>query len=223
MGHYDIGEWAEYVRNLSSESRRIDMELHLAAGCEECNTLTRFLRGVADVASADECYEQASAPLAAAARAIFVLPAKSGERTGQSGERTSFMGSLRALTAHLTFDSATQLYASGARGHRPAARQLMYQAGEYCLDLRLDRQRNTTRVILVGQVANEKHPLLHLARLPVYVMAGKKIVSETASNEFGEFTPEFLPRANLRLCVQVTQGGVQLEIPLKRSLEEHEA
>jgi len=216
MSHYDIGEWADYVRNLSSESRRVDMEQHLAAGCEECDALTRFLRAVADIAGADESYEQASAPLTAAARGIFVPQVK-------SGERRSLMGSLRALAAHLTFDSAAQLYASGARGHRPAARQLMYQAGEYCLDLRLDRQRNTTRVILVGQVANEKHPLLHLARLPVYVMAGKKIVSETASNEFGEFTLEFLPRANLRLCVQVTQGGVQLEIPLKRSLEEHEA
>jgi len=215
MGHYDIGEWADYIRNLLSESRRSEMERHLAAGCEECNAFTGFLREVADIASADEWYERASAPLAAAARETFVPPAKSGERAG-------FMGSLRALAAHLTFDSAALLHPSGARGQVPAARQLMYQAGDYCLDLRLDRERNTTRVILVGQVANEKQPLLQLARLPVYVMAGKKIVSETSSNEFGEFTLEFLPRANLRLCVQVTEAGVQLEIPLKRSLEEHE-
>ncbi len=215
MGHYDIGEWVDYVRNLLSESRRIEMERHLAVGCEECDALARFLREVADIATKDEPYEQASAPLAAAARAIFTAPPESGERTGM-------MGALRALAAQLTFDSAAQLYPSGARGHLPAARQLMYRAGDYCLDLRIDRERNTTRVILVGQVANEKHPLLRLARLPVYVMAGKKIVSETSSNEFGEFTLEFLPRANLRLCVQVTQAGVQLEIPLKRSLEEHE-
>ncbi len=215
MGHYDIGEWADYVRNLLAESQRMDMERHLATGCAECNAQARFLREVADTASTNESYEQASAPLAAAAREIFARPPESGERSGM-------LGALRTLAAQLTFDSSAQLYASGARGHRPAARQLMYQAGDYCLDLRVDRERNTTRVILVGQVANEKHPLLQLARLPVCVMAGKKIVSETSSNEFGEFTLEFLPRANLRLCVQVTQEGVQLEIPLKRGLEEHE-
>ena len=214
MAHYEIGEWVDYVRDLLAASRRIEMKRHLVDGCEECNSLELFLRDVADIAITDESYEQASAPLEAAAIGIFAPAAESGESAG-------IIGAIRALAAQLSFDSAAQLYPSGARGHVPAARQLMYQAGDYCLDLRLDRERNTNRLILVGQVANEKQPLLRLARLPVYVMAGKKIISETSSNEFGEFTLEFLPRTNLRLCVQVTQAGIQLEIPLKRSLEEH--
>jgi len=216
MGHYDIGEWADFVRNLLSEARHSEMQQHLASGCEECSSVAAFLRDVAAMASTDQSYEQPSAELAAAARAIFPSAAAGEERTGT-------MDKWRILLAHLTFDSAAELYPAGARGDRPAARQLMYQAGGYCVDLRVDRERNSMRVILVGQVANENQPLLQMARLPVFVMAGKKIVSETASNEFGEFTLEFLPRANLRLCVQVTQEGVQLEVPLKRTLEEHEA
>ena len=97
----------------------------------------------------------------------------------------------------------------------------MYQAGDYCVDLRLDRERDSMKVILVGQVANQKDPLLQLARLPVFVLDGKKIISETASNQFGEFSLEFVPRQSLRLCVQVTQAGFQLEVPLKQPLEEH--
>ena len=215
MAHYDIGEWADYVRNLVADARRGDMKRHLTGGCGECSSVVGFLRGVTEVAATEQSYETATAPLAAAARKIFVSPAAGEERTGM-------LGALRALAAQLTFDSAAALYPSGVRGTRPMARQLMYQAGEYCVDLRLDREPNTTRVILVGQVANEKQPLLQLARLPVFVMSGKQIVSETASNEFGEFTLEFLPRPNLRLCIQVTQGGVQIEVPLKRTLEEHE-
>lgn len=216
MGHYDIGDWADFVRNLLSEARRTEMEQHLVGGCEECHAVVGFLREVAGVAAMDQAYEDASTQLAASAREIF-------EPTVATEARPAAISGVRALLAYLTFDSAAGLYPAGARGERPAARQLMYQAGDYCLDLRVDRERNSMRVILVGQVVNEKHPLLQLARLPIFVMSGKKIVSETASNEFGEFTLDFLPRPNLRLCVQVTQAGVQLDVPLKHTLEEHEA
>jgi len=215
MGHYDIGEWADYVRNLLSETKRNQMQQHLASGCHDCGAVEGFLRQVADIAASDRAYQQPSAALTGAARQVF-------EKAAANTEPTGLLAALQALLAHLTFDSATELYPAGARGERPAARQLMYQAGDYCLDLRVDRERNTTRVFLVGQVANEKDPLLQMARLPVFVMAGKKIVSETASNEFGEFTLELLPQPDLRLCVQVTQAGVQIEVPLKRTLEAHE-
>jgi hypothetical protein len=213
MGHYDIGEWADYVRNLLSDARRSEVERHLAGGCEECGAVVGFLREVANTAAADRFYQQASAGLAAEAREIFSGNPRNVERPG-------VLDKLHSLVGQLTFDSAGQLYPSGARGERTTTRQLMYRAGGYCVDLRVDRERNTTRVILVGQVANQEQPLLQLARLPVLVMAGKKIISETASNEFGEFTLEFPPRENLRLCVQVTQAGFQLEVPLKRTLEE---
>jgi hypothetical protein len=213
MVHYDIGEWADYVRNLLSGARRSDLDQHLAGGCEECGAVVGFLRDVANTAAADGFYQHASAGPAAGAREIFSGYPRNVERPG-------VLDTLRALVAQLTFDSASQLYPSGARGDRTTTRQLMYQAGGYCVDLRVDRERNTTRVILVGQVANQDQPLLQLARLPIFVMAGKKIISETASNEFGEFTLEFPPRENLRLCVQVTQAGFQLEVPLKRTLEE---
>ena len=215
MGHYDVGEWADFVRNLVTGARRSEMTQHLTSGCAECNANVAFLRQVAGAAETDRSYESPSAGLAEAARRVF--PGAKDRR-----EHAGWMPALEALIARLTFDSAAQLHPAGARGDRPASRQLMYQAGDYWVDLRLDRARNSMRVILVGQVANQKDPLLQMARLPVFVMAGRKIVSETASNEFGEFSLEFLPRQDLRLCVQVTQAGVQLEVPLKRSLEEHE-
>jgi hypothetical protein len=191
------------------------MEQHLERGCGDCGAIFAFLRQVTDVASAEAAYEEPSARLSAVARGVFRA---SAERSW--GERVAV--AFETLLASLTFDSAAGLQAVGVRGDRTASRQMLYQAGDYCIDLRLDRERDSMKIILVGQVANQKDPLLQLARLPVFVLDGKKVVSETASNQFGEFTLEFVPRQNLRLCVQVTQTGHQLEVPLKRSLEEHE-
>jgi len=215
MGHYDLSEWTDFVRGLLPGERRSEMDHHLERGCSDCSATLAFLRQVTEVASAEAAYEQSSARLSGAARGVFRAPA------GRSwGERVAV--GLETILASLTFDSAAGLQAVGVRGDRTASRQMLYQAGDYCIDLRLDRERDSMKIILVGQVANQKDPLLQLARLPVFVLDGKRIVSETASNQFGEFTLEFVLRQNLRLCVQVTQTGHQLEIPLKRPLEEHE-
>ena len=214
MGHYDIGEWADYVRDLLPQARHNQMDQHLEQGCKECRATFEFLQQVTQVAYADATYDSSSSRLAVAARGIFRFEPS-------HPLRDRLLAALETLVATLTFDSAGELHPAGARGSS-SSRQLLYQAGDYCIDLRLDRERDSMKVILVGQVANQKDPLLKLARLPVTVMSGKKVVSETASNEFGEFSLEFLPRQNLRLCVQVTQAGFQLEVPLKRSLEEHE-
>jgi hypothetical protein len=215
MGHYHIGEWTDLVRGLVPETRRNEMEQHLESGCGECRSLFGLLRHLAEAAQAELVYESSSAGLSSKARSLFQDEAKAPlrDRLGSA---------LQTLVATLTFDSIAEPQPAGARGNRASSRQMMYQAGDYFIDLRLDRERDSMKIILVGQVANQKDPLLKLARLPVFVMAGKNVVSESASNEFGEFSLEFVPRQNLRLCVQVTQAGFQLEVPLKRSLEEHE-
>src|SRR5580692_2957743 len=132
MGHYDIGEWADYVRNLLSGARRSDLDQHLAGGCEECSAVVGFLREVSNTAATDRFYQQASAGLATGACEIFSGYPRNLARRG-------VLDTLRALVGQLTFDSASQLYPSGARGAHTNTRQLMYQAGGYCVDLRVDR------------------------------------------------------------------------------------
>ena len=215
MGHYNIGEWTDFVRGLVSEPLRQQMEHHLLENCQECRGMTAFLQQVSGLAESEMTYNQAGATLSGAARSVF------GHTTGEPSRRR-IASTLETLLARLTFDNAGHLQPAGVRGHRPLSRQLLFEAGDYSIDLRLDRERESMKVILVGQVASQKDPLLQLARLPVFVMEGKKVVSETASNQFGEFSLEFVPRRNLRLCVQVTQAGLQLEVPLRRTLEEHE-
>jgi hypothetical protein len=89
--------------------------------------------------------------------------------------------------------------------------------------LRFDRERDSLKVTLVGQVANQANPASKIGTLPILLIAGKKVLKQTSSNDLGEFTLEYTPRLNLRLCVPVSRAGVRLEVPLTQMLEEHES
>lgn len=217
MRHYEVGEWTDFARELLSGKQRAEMREHLAAGCAECSKLLEFIRQVAATAATEMAYEAATKDLAVAARQIFAQR--------QSGARWTerAMQALRVLAAQMTYDSALDLQPAGARANRTASRQMLYEAGDFCLDLRFDRERDSQQVMLVGQVANRKNPEFPVAKLPVLVLSGQKVITQTSSNEFGEFSLEYIPRANLRLSVPLTEAGVRIEVSLKRVMEEHES
>ena len=217
MRHYEVGEWSDFARNVLSPMDRTEMEEHLAAGCVECSGQLEFVRRVAGTAAAEMAYERVTPDLAIAARRVF------NKRPAGARWPDKAIQALQILVAHLTYDSTLDLQPAGARANRAASRQMLYEAGDFCLDLRFDRERDSPQVMLVGQVANKKNPEFSVAKLPVLILSGQKVITQTASNEFGEFSLEYIPRPNLRLCVPLTDAGVQLEVPLKRLLEEHES
>lgn len=216
MRHYEVGQWSDFVRNLVSAKERVAMEEHLESGCAECRAMLDFLEKVSKTAAPEGSYDSVTPGLSAAARRIFTTPAKA------AAHPEGILDTLQALVGRLTYDSAADLQPAGARAAHASSRQVLYEAGDYSLDLRFDRERDSLQITLVGQVANQREPHFCKARLPVIILSGNKVVAQTASNEFGEFSLEYIPRQNLRLCVPVINAGVRLEVPLKRLLEEHE-
>lgn len=185
------------------------MQEHLAAGCADCGAQLEFLQRVTATAAAEGAYESATSGLSDAARRIFTKPHAGLRWTDKT------IQALRALVSHLTYDSAVDPQPAGARTNRAASRQMLYEAGDFCLDLRFDRERDSLQVMLVGQVANQKNPEFPVAKLPVLILSGQNVITQTASNEFGEFSLQYIPRPNLRLCVPLTDAGVRLEVSLK--------
>ena len=53
MSHYDITQWADYARQVTSESAALEMKDHLE-GCGRCGELMSTLQLVADDAAAEE-------------------------------------------------------------------------------------------------------------------------------------------------------------------------
>lgn len=206
MGHFELGQWVDFTRGFAPDDRRFDMEQHLS-GCTECQATVQFLTLVARVAAATPRAE-VPASLVEAAKAVFPVP--------QPVE----VPPLRRLAARLTFAPFLEPLPAGVRSEYRPVRQALYQAGDYSVDLRVDSERDVAAVTLVGQIANQAVPDEKLARIPVFLMAGGRVVCETVSNDFGEFCLECKPVHNLRLCLPVEKSGLQVEVSLNRLMAE---
>jgi hypothetical protein len=206
MGHFELGHWTDFVRGLAPDDRRIAMEHHLS-GCAECQATVSFVTLVTRVAAATPRVE-VPASLVEAAKAVFPAPQRAA------------VPSLRRLAARLTFAPFLEPLPTGVRSEYRPVRQALYQAGNYSVDLRVDSERDVTAVTLVGQIANRMTPDEKLAHIPVILKAGKRVVCETVSNDFGEFCLEYKPVSNLRLCLPVQKSGLQVEVSLNRLMAE---
>src|SRR5437660_11486533 len=203
MNHFDISKWADFVRGLIDESAQVAMERHLASGCRKCRRTTELVRKVAAAARSDSQVQVPDYALRCA-RAIFLL---------QQPEKVQI---LPRIPARLLYDSFREPLTAGIRTQQRRMRQALYQAGDYSLDVRLENERGSPRVALVGQIQNRKQPGKRLGSVPVQLLSGKQVLAQATSNSLGEFQMEYEPSKHLRLYVPVRQAGKQIEVPLSR-------
>lgn len=205
MKHFDISEWVDFVRDLVPERRRQDMARHLDTGCARCTKLATLLRDVSTAARV----ELASPPSASLrlATALFV-------------PRPTFLDGARLL-ARLVFDSAKAPLPVGIRSGQAMSRQVLYRAGEFDVDLRLEYDAVSPRVALVGQIANRLAPTQPVADVPVTVTAGSRVVAQTTASATGEFQLEYQrqPRMRLRVPMPAQQRWIDLSLPTLESRE----
>jgi uncharacterized protein YbaR (Trm112 family) len=120
-----------------------------------------------------------------------------------------------AQIAKLVFDSFRQPLPAGIRTVGLRARQLLYQAGRFRVDLRLDAGPDGT--FLVGQVMDSTRPDQRVADVPVTLLRSATNVSKTVTNMLGEFQSE-LEDPN-KLCLWI---GIDEERPIVINLQELE-
>ena len=145
MKHFEFAEWTDFVRGLVEESARVAMEGHLASGCRKCRHTADLLQKAA-VAARSDSKVQVPEYAVRFARAIFIL---------QLPEKVRL---LPRTPARLLYDCFREPLPAGVRTQQGLSRQVLYQAGDYLLDLRLENERGSSRVALVGQIQNRKEP-----------------------------------------------------------------
>jgi hypothetical protein len=204
MDHYDMAQWVDHARGLVDGRRRKLMQAHLASGCRKCRRTLEILQEMAAISGAEAQF-QVPEHVVRSARAIYAL------------QRPEGTGSLRRIIGRLIYDSFREPLPAGIRAHHRVTRQALYKAGDYSLDLRLERQPGTTRVNLVGQIANEKEPGKPPSHQPVFLLWRRDILAHAFSNTFGEFQLEYEPVRDLRLCIQADQSLI--EVLLDRVME----
>src|SRR3989475_6863889 len=200
MNHFDIFKWTDFVRSLIEESAQVDMERHLASGCRKCRRTTELVRKVAAAARSDS-HVQAPDYAPRCARVFFLL---------QQPEKVQI---LPRIPARVLYDSFREPLPAGLRTQQRLSRQYLYQAGDYSLDVRLENERGSPRVALVGQIQNRKQPGKRLGSVPVQLLSGKQVLAQATSNSLGEFQMEYEPSKHLRLYVPVRQAGKRVDVP----------
>src|SRR3989441_2870094 len=156
------------------------MERHLASGCRKCRRTAELLSKLAAAARNDSRVQVPQYALRCA-QAIFVL---------QQPERVQI---LPRIPVRLLYDSFREPLPAGVRTQQRLSRQALYQAGDYSLDLQLDKERGSPRVALVGQIQNHKQPGKRLGGMPVLLLSGKQILAQAGSTSLGGFQKEYKP------------------------------
>jgi hypothetical protein len=200
MTHYEIEQWVDFSRGVASDADRPLMERHLAAGCTRCRRIVTLLQGVAAAARADT---QAAPPASTVRMAKALYQPHKPER----------------LIARLVYDSFRDPLPAGVRTQDRLTRHVLYVAGEYSLDVRLEEHGAPSSATLVGQIVKRDSPAASAGDVQVMLRSRTKTVAATSCNAFGEFHMAYRPGPALQLEVSLSPSGQVLEVPLGHVME----
>lgn len=200
MRHFSLEKWADFARNVAGQHEKAAMQTHLNDGCKECAKELRLWRRVHDFGQRQPAYEVPES-VVRSMKGIYAIEGKPRIR--------------RAKTAigELLFDSFRNPLPAGVRSISTSSRQLLYGAGDYRVDVRLEPRMDSEKVSLVGQVLNSADPESSLDAVPVVLLKGGTIVAESLTNRFGEFHLECDLERSLHLRVSLP-GETELRVPL---------
>jgi len=203
MEHYSLEKWADFARQVIGEHERIEMQSHLDNdACKKCSKVLGLWRRVQTTARREQSYQ----PPDNVVRSIK-------GRFAIHGPRRAVRGVLRI--AELLFDSARNPMPAGVRSSGTTLRQLLYGAGDYRIDVRIETQADADKVAVVGQVLNSDDPDDLVGMVPVALVRAGKVLFESFTSPFGEFDVECDRRGPFEL--RVTLPREVLTLPLIQS------
>ncbi len=200
--HFSDESWMDFARGLASDLDRAAMRAHLDSGCESCAATVRLFRAVAAAVTSPT---QVPDRLTAAAVALFQ----------PRSEEPDWIEKLIPLPARLVFGHSLDWQPEGVRAAEPEGNRAVYLAGGYSVDLSMEVQESSERHEMVGQISQEGDAERKLGEVIVQVLASGKTVSETATNQFGEFMIELPSRNYAVLRFAMKHQGYRIDLPLK--------
>lgn len=172
---------------------------HLASGCRECLASRAWYERAKAVAAGDESVEP---PAWVFNRAVRLFEAR---RTARGiVERAGH------LLAALIFDSRQRPVLAGVRASAADARQLLYRAEDYSIDLQVAAPAQAGAAV-TGQLLREGEMRFEsVARLPLALLREGRVVKAAATNERGEFTISDLDAGQYDLRIDVRDADITI-------------
>jgi hypothetical protein len=203
--HFSDEEWGEFARGKVPKNLRDTMRRHLLDGCRNCQKKSELWHVVAMTAGREASYAPPDHTVRSA-RGQFGLNRALPWTTG-------FIKTVR-----MVFDSFKSPSPLGVRASGAKARQLVYQVGEYLIDVRLEPEHGSRKLNLIGQLRDSLDPGKKMGDSNVILLRGQDRVGQTTTNRFGEFRLEFERKDNLWLAIGI-HGEAGIVVPLERVIE----
>ena len=192
MRHFALEDWVDLARELLPALQKTAMLRH-AADCSRCVRTLRVWRRVTAVGRSEASF----VPPEEAVRAV----------------KSAYLHYLRrlhplsaapeSLLARLVFDSFRAPAAAGVRTLDLCSRQLLFEADDLAIDLRIETAGGSLRSSLMGQLLHHSQQTENLGELPVALMLGRHSVAQTTTNPFGEFLFELELTRRHRIRIQL--------------------
>jgi hypothetical protein len=198
MQHFSEQAWADFVRGVSESETKANIESHLARGCCDCGATSDVWNQLQTIVSNEKSY----------------MPPESAVRMVKLEFVTTNSQEQASVLANLLFDTFVQPLAAGIRSGAAVARQLVYEAEGLTVDLRLDSQSPSGKILVVGQVLDQRLPQVSPRGVSIALWTPKgQPFLEVSPNESGEFQLEVNAQDDLRLLIEVA-GRKTIRIPL---------
>lgn len=185
----------DYLDGTLAESEAERVVSHLSTGCKECAASQNWYLQTRSIAANDDSVEPPAWVTKRAFRIFETQRPRLVERLGQA-------------IASLVFDSLARPAVAGVRSTETTNRQLLYNAGDYSLDLQI-APLGQTRAELVGQILREGEASFEsVANLKLELsLAGKKVF-DASTNEMGEFTISGIEQGIYDLQIETSEGSL---------------
>lgn len=195
MEHFSVEQWADFARQIIREQDRAAMQSHLDNdGCRKCSKILGLWKRVHAAARREQDYQ----PPENAVRSVkgtFAIHGRSPVSRGIG------------LIAELLFDTGQNRLAAGVRSAGAAPRQLLYSAGVYRVDVRIEPQTDSGHANVAGQVLNSAE-LNPVDAVRVALLSDRKTLSESVTGQFGEFQLVADPACRFHLKVYLPGQAV---------------
>ena len=189
MNHFEAVEWNEGVKQMASDYLEPTMQKHrLAHGKGDVGTAKLWQRLV-NAGAAEPGYQPAADTVRVAKAAFPALG-----RGDKGAKRRATGAQIRLL-----FDSFSHPGPVGTRSAATRTRQLLYRADPYQIDLQIELQPESDRIVVTGQLVDLGHPEMVGRDVPVILSDGREFMVNTVTNQFGEFRCEIRNSGDLEL------------------------
>jgi hypothetical protein len=198
--HFGNEDWADFANGQVHGERKEAMQRHLTAGCKACSNALALWTRVSETARRESAFQPPDSALRHVRAAFSMLAEKKHRKAFE--------------VPKLVFDSLWQPAMAGVRSTLSAPRQVLYRAGDFAVEMRIEPEPNSERVNIAGQVSKANPQTQGLVKIPVIVSSPKGKLSDTRTNDFGEFQIAVVPSAGLCISFEVEKER-EVSIPLE--------